>query len=45
MKKVTVTFDTSTSTWNVMHGNECVFYGNAFEVDIWLDNSNEYEED
>lgn len=43
-KQVTVTFDTHTQTWNVMHGKNCVFYGDAFEVDRWLENSNVYEE-
>jgi hypothetical protein len=45
MKQVTVIYDTSTHTWNAMHNGLCVFYGSADDLDKWLDNSNEYEED
>ena len=45
MKKVTVAYDTGNKTWNAMYKDVCVFYGSADELDRWLDESTEYEEE
>ena len=45
MITVTVNYDTTNSTWNVMDGLECVFYGTIWQVEQWLiDNKDKYEE-
>ena len=42
--KVYVTFDTEFRTWNVMRDGKCIFYGDAFAVDEFLETHQEYEE-
>lgn len=45
MQQVNVTFDTLFGTWNVMLGDECIYYGDVFSVEEWLeDNADKYEE-
>ncbi len=36
MITVTVDYDTTHKSWNVMRSGECIFYGTALQVDEWL---------
>ena len=38
---VYVTYDTQTSTWNIMNGSECLFYGTVWQVEEWLIKNND----
>ena len=46
MTTVSVDYDTTYDSWNVMLRGKCIFYGTASQVDNWLaENRAKYKEE